>query len=65
MFDVYDASDKLIARHALLRDAIAVLVAEDNALAYIVECETNITLAIDNEANKLRFMLGVKRKLDR
>jgi hypothetical protein len=61
MFDVYDASDKLIASHALLRDAIGELVAaEDNAPTYLVERETNITLAIDNEANKLRFMLGAK-----
>jgi hypothetical protein len=60
MFDVYDASDKLLARHALLRDAIAVLIIEENALAYIVERETNITLAVDNEASKLRFMLGAK-----
>jgi hypothetical protein len=62
MFDVYGAGDKLIASHALLRDAIGVLAAEDNALAYIVERETNITLAIDNEASKLRFMLGAKAK---
>jgi hypothetical protein len=59
MFDVYDVSDKVIARHALLRDAIGVLVAVDLA-AYLIERETNITLTIDNQASKLRFMLGAK-----
>jgi hypothetical protein len=59
MFDVYDVSDKVIARHTLLRDAIAVLVAVDLA-AYLIERETNITLTIDKDANKLRFMLGAK-----
>jgi hypothetical protein len=62
MFDVYDAGDKLLASHALLRDAIAILIDNyrpgDNS--YIAERETNITLAIDNDANKLRFMLGAK-----
>jgi hypothetical protein len=59
MFDVYDVSDKVIARHTLLRDAIGVLVAVDLA-AYLIERETNITLTIDNQASKLRFMLGAK-----
>ena len=72
MFDVYDAHNKL-ASYALLSDAIAFLIVApgwgsslwgDEALNspdyYIVERETNITLAIDKDANKLRFMLGAK-----
>lgn len=62
MFDIYNAREKLLASHALLSDAITFLVDsyQPGNNLYLVERETNITLAMDNEASKLRFMLGVK-----
>jgi hypothetical protein len=68
MFDVYDAHNKLIASHALLRDAIAnlldIAIEDDNKLVslgfYFVERETNMGVAIDTGASKLRFVIGAK-----
>lgn len=62
MFDIYNAREKLLASHALLSDAITFLVDsyQPGNNLYLVERETNITLAMDNEASKLRFMLGAK-----